>query len=409
MIAIVCVGLPLLGGFRPDKISFLPSMRYYAGNWATTQWLFRKGSGAEEKLDTHIVKSAALVSEQVTRLYEDPELTDYLLNKGLAFRSMHSHGRALNALLPHAVDDVEAYDAREGELISNVVNGWNFGDGHFHGRQLLEAVQERCGFAPGEVRVIELESEAVDQRPPALPHLRRRDGAAGGGLGRGRRHGRAPAVARRVVGVPGRGRVEAPGRARRTAGGACLVSEATVVGSGPNGLACAVALARAGVRVTVLEAADTIGGGTRSAELTVPGLVHDVCSAVHPMAAASPFFRSLGLEAHGLEWRWPEVDLAHPLDDGSAATMVRSLEDTVAGLGPDGRAWRAPLRLLRRSLRRDQRGRAAADPAPAPAPDSGSPASGCRPRHRRRSSPVAGRRRGRGRCSAASPPTRSAR
>jgi transmembrane protein DUF3556 len=72
---------------------------------------------------------------------------------------MHSHGRALNALLPHATDDVENYDVREGELISNVVNGWNFGDGHFHGKQLLDAVQERCGFAPGEVRVITLESE----------------------------------------------------------------------------------------------------------------------------------------------------------------------------------------------------------------------------------------------------------
>ena len=160
-IAIVCLGLPVLGNFRPDKVSFLPAMRYYAGNWATTQWLFRKGSGAEEKLDTKVKKSAALVSEQVTRLYEDPELTNLLLNKGLAFRSMHSHGRALNALLPHAVEDVEAYDAREGELVSNVVNGWNFGDGHFHGRQLLEAVQERCDFAAGEVRVIELESEAV--------------------------------------------------------------------------------------------------------------------------------------------------------------------------------------------------------------------------------------------------------
>jgi phytoene dehydrogenase-like protein len=118
------------------------------------------------------------------------------------------------------------------------------------------------------------------------------------------------------------------------------VSEATVVGSGPNGLACAVALARAGVRVTVLEAAETIGGGTRSAELTVPGLVHDVCSAAHPMAAASPFFRSLGLEAQGLEWRWPEVDLAHPLDDGSAATMLSSLQETAAGLGSDGGSWR---------------------------------------------------------------------
>jgi hypothetical protein len=161
MIAIVCLGLPVLGNFRPDKISFLPSMRYYAGNWATTQWLFRKGSEAEEKLNNKVKKSAGLVSDQVTRIYEDPELTNFLLNKGLAFRSMHSHGRALNALLPHAVDDVEAYDAREGELISNVVNGWNFGDGHFHGRQLLEAIQERCGFAPGEVRVIALESEAV--------------------------------------------------------------------------------------------------------------------------------------------------------------------------------------------------------------------------------------------------------
>jgi Transmembrane protein of unknown function (DUF3556) len=159
LIALACVALPLLGSLRPDKVSFLPAMRYYAGNWATTQWLFRKGSGAEDRLDERISKPARLVGEQVAEIYDDPELAEFLLNKGLAFRAMHSHGRALNALLPHAVDDVEAYDCREGELISNVVNGWNFGDGHFHGRQLLEAVQERCGFAPGEVRVIELESE----------------------------------------------------------------------------------------------------------------------------------------------------------------------------------------------------------------------------------------------------------
>jgi phytoene dehydrogenase-like protein len=118
------------------------------------------------------------------------------------------------------------------------------------------------------------------------------------------------------------------------------VSRATVVGSGPNGLACAVALAQAGVEVTVLEAEKTIGGGTRSAELTVPGVIHDVCSAGQPMAAASPFLRSLGLERYGLEWRRAEVDLAHPLDDGSAAVLVRSLEETAAGLGPDGEAWR---------------------------------------------------------------------
>jgi phytoene dehydrogenase-like protein len=117
------------------------------------------------------------------------------------------------------------------------------------------------------------------------------------------------------------------------------MSTATVVGSGPNGLACAVALAQAGVEVTVLEAGETIGGGTRSAELTVPGVLHDVCSAFHPGAVTSPFFRSLDLEAHGLEWRWPEIDLAHPFDDGGAATMVQSLERTVAGLGADGPAW----------------------------------------------------------------------
>ena len=160
LIALWGIGLPLAGSLRPDRFSFLPSMRYYAGNWATTQWLFRKGSGAEERLDTEIVKAAPLVVDQVADIY-DRETAEFLLDKGLSFRSMHAHGRALNALLPHAVEDVEAYDVREGELISNVVNGWNFGDGHFHGRQLLEAVQERCDFAPGQVRVVTLESEPM--------------------------------------------------------------------------------------------------------------------------------------------------------------------------------------------------------------------------------------------------------
>ena len=118
------------------------------------------------------------------------------------------------------------------------------------------------------------------------------------------------------------------------------MSEAIVVGSGPNGLACAVELARNGVDVTVLEAQDRIGGGTRTSELTVPGLLHDDCSATHPMAVGSPFLRSLALERHGLEWLWPEVDLAHPLDDGSAGVMVRSIEETAGGLGEDGAAWR---------------------------------------------------------------------
>jgi phytoene dehydrogenase-like protein len=118
------------------------------------------------------------------------------------------------------------------------------------------------------------------------------------------------------------------------------LSEAVVVGSGPNGLACAVELARNGVQVTVLEAEDRIGGGTRTSELTVPGLLHDDCSATHPMGAASPFLNSLPLDSHGLEWLWPEVGLAHPLDDGSAGVMVRSIEQTAKGLGEDGGAWK---------------------------------------------------------------------
>ena len=118
------------------------------------------------------------------------------------------------------------------------------------------------------------------------------------------------------------------------------MSRAVVVGAGPNGLAAAVTLAREGVEVTVLEAYDRIGGGTRTSELTVPGVLHDECSAVHPMAVGSPFLNSLGLERHGLEWLWPEVDCAHPLDDGSAGVMLHSLDATVEGLGEDGRAWR---------------------------------------------------------------------
>ena len=122
------------------------------------------------------------------------------------------------------------------------------------------------------------------------------------------------------------------------------MSTAVVVGSGPNGLAGAVALARGGLDVTVLEARDTIGGGTRSAELTLPGVVHDICSAVHPLAAGSPYLQSLELDRHGLEWCYPEVDLAHPLDGGSAGVLVRSIEQTAEGLGPDGPAWRRTFR-----------------------------------------------------------------
>jgi phytoene dehydrogenase-like protein len=117
--------------------------------------------------------------------------------------------------------------------------------------------------------------------------------------------------------------------------------DAVIVGSGPNGLAAAIALAREGFAVAVLEAKDTIGGGARTEELTLPGYLHDVCSAIHPMGMVSPFMRDLPLAEHGLEWAYSPAAIAHPLDDGTAATLELSLDATAARLGDDEAAYRA--------------------------------------------------------------------
>ncbi len=116
--------------------------------------------------------------------------------------------------------------------------------------------------------------------------------------------------------------------------------DAIVIGSGPNGLAAAITLARAGARVLVVEARATPGGGMRTQEITLPGFRHDICAAIHPLGLASPFFRDLPLARYGLEWILPPVSLAHPLDDGSAVAITRSLDETAAGLGRDAAMWR---------------------------------------------------------------------
>jgi hypothetical protein len=131
-------------------------MRYYAGNWAYSVWLFRGDSS--KKLDAGLVKSAARVHDQLARFY-DEETTVAVLSKVQAFRALHLQGRALQLLLPRAVDDIDAYEYVDGELVAGVVIGWNFGEGHLHDGQLLRAVQRQCGFAEGELRAIFVESQ----------------------------------------------------------------------------------------------------------------------------------------------------------------------------------------------------------------------------------------------------------
>ena len=128
------------------------------------------------------------------------------------------------------------------------------------------------------------------------------------------------------------------------------MTKAAVVGSGPNGLAAAITLARAGLDVTVLEAADHSGGGTRSGELTLPGLVHDHCSGIHPLAVNTAFSRMVDLSAHGLQWAWPTVQYSHPLDGGSGAAARQDVAATASGLAADAATWRAVFGPLSRNF-----------------------------------------------------------
>ncbi|HVB45879.1 MAG TPA: DUF3556 domain-containing protein [Streptosporangiaceae bacterium] len=162
LIALVAATI-LVGNFAPRRISFLPAMRYYAGNWDTSLWCLRPEAAA--RLDAGIKKAAALPSVQLTRLYGE-QTTDLLMHKGIAFRAMHTHGRALYGLIPRLCgpEHETQYVPADGEFIAGVVLGWNFGDGHLHNQQLLSAVQERCNFAEGDVRVLVLNAQPLHRQ-----------------------------------------------------------------------------------------------------------------------------------------------------------------------------------------------------------------------------------------------------
>jgi hypothetical protein len=149
----------IAGNMFPQQISFLPGMRYYAGNWASSLWCFHPG--AEDRIEANVVKSSKLVYNQLAKLY-DPATAAVIADKVPgAFRSMHLHGRALNGLLPRAISNEADYHIRDGEVVAGPLVGWNFGEGHLHNEQLLEAVQRRCHFDEGDVRVIVLEGQPI--------------------------------------------------------------------------------------------------------------------------------------------------------------------------------------------------------------------------------------------------------
>ena len=149
----------VLGNLFPRKISFLPGMRYYAGNWDTTWWCIKPS--ANEKIERGLVAIASMPASQLEKVYGSPEQAMIYLYKGYAFRGFNSHGKALLTLVHNALAgrNQDEYVITEGERLCSTAVGWNFGDGHMHNEQLINAMQERCHFEPGEVRVILLDAQ----------------------------------------------------------------------------------------------------------------------------------------------------------------------------------------------------------------------------------------------------------
>ncbi|WP_072690250.1 DUF3556 domain-containing protein [Rhodococcus marinonascens] len=162
LLAVIVAALlffPILGNLRPDLVSFLPSMRQYAGNWSSATWAFAPGT--EEKLDQFISRPAKITRTQLLGTYS-PEEADVVMHQLLGFRSMHSQGRALFSLMMnHLGEDIDTYTLREAEFSCNSLIAFNFGDGHLHNEHLIAAIQRRCNFAPGEFLVAWIESQPI--------------------------------------------------------------------------------------------------------------------------------------------------------------------------------------------------------------------------------------------------------
>jgi hypothetical protein len=159
VLAIPVVAVVTWGNLRPDQVSFLPAMRYYAGNWATSMWAFKPS--ALKKIDENVVKCSGFAKDQLRRMYGE-QIAEVVVHGVLTWRSLHHHGRALFGLLSRAGGpDHEDSIIVEGEAVAGALLGWNFGDGHLHNEQLIEALQERCNLEPGEVRVVLLESQPI--------------------------------------------------------------------------------------------------------------------------------------------------------------------------------------------------------------------------------------------------------
>jgi Transmembrane protein of unknown function (DUF3556) len=161
---VVVAGTVVIGNLFPRKVSFLPGMRYYAGNWDTGLWCIKPS--AEQKISDNIVSIASMPQAQMERYYGDPQTAQMYLYMGYAFRSFNTHGRAMFTLAHRAMvgQNEDDYLLSDGERVCSTAIGWNFGDGHMHNEQLIEALQERCSFEPGEIRILLLDAQPIHKQ-----------------------------------------------------------------------------------------------------------------------------------------------------------------------------------------------------------------------------------------------------